>query len=119
MKRIWVMLLAVVFAAAGLATQVARADHHEKDKKAKAASTKADRLDGTIARTNKDTSTIVVRGKGGVERTIVYDSSTTWTKRNEAGAVLADFKDGSRIIAVGKFDDKGRLMATKIDLRAQ
>ena len=112
MKRFGVILLAAVIATAGLSTQVALAQ-----KKAKAASMKEERWSGIIQRSNKDNSTLVVR-KGTIEKTIVYDSSTKWTKLNKDGAAMGDFKDGSRVIVLGKYDDKGRLVATRIDLRA-
>jgi len=115
MKKILVLLLAVAFAAAGVAAQEQAAP--KKEKKAKeSSSTKADRWSGTIIRSNKDNSTITV-GKGTVEKTVVYDANTQWTKMNKPVSDSSEFKDGTRVICLGKYDEKGRLMATRIDLR--
>ncbi len=113
MRKIFVILLAVLFATVGLATQEAWAKE-KKQKKEKAA--KEDRWSGIIQRSNKEASTLTVR-KGNIEKTVVYESSTKWTK-GTGSADAADFKDGSRVIVMGKYDEKGRLVATRIDLRA-
>lgn len=116
MKKVLVALLAVAFAAASLIA----APGEKKEKKETAAAgekmAKEDRWSGTIQRSNKDTSTIVVR-KGNVEKTVVYDSNTKWTKGKDSAEASA-FKDGVRVICLGKYDEKGRLVATRIDLRA-
>ena len=111
MKKILVLLLAAVFATAGLAAQ------EKAEKKAKKASAmKEDRWSGNIIRSSKENSTLTV-GKGTIEKMVIYDSSTKWTKQGTKPADMADFKDGSRVICMGKYDEKGRLVATRIDLR--
>ncbi len=112
MKRIFVTLLVALFAAVAIVPQAAMAREKKEKKKAEP---KEMRWSGTIQRSNKDASTLTVR-KGNIEKTVVYDSSTMWTKGKDKGT-LADFKDGSRVICLGKYDEKGRLMATRIDLR--
>ena len=110
MKRILGVLLAVLLLApVGLAAQ-------EKEKKK--AGKKEDRWAGLIQRSNKEASTVTVR-RDNIEKTVVYDSSTKWTKGTKMEpADASEFKDGSRVICLGKYDEKGRLMATQITLRA-
>ncbi len=119
MKRIGTILLAALIAAAGFATYSFAAPKEKKEKKAAAGKmAKEDRIDGRIQRSDKDKSTLVVRAKN-VDRTVIYDSSTKWTKGSKREAAEASaFKDGSRVIVLGKFDDQGRLMATEVNLRA-
>jgi len=112
MRKVLVVLLAVAFAAVGLAAQEKVAGQ-AKEKKAAAA--KQDRWSGYIVRQSKEKSTLTVR-KGNVERTVVYNSATKWTRRNKP-ADASEFKDESRVICVGKFDKKGQLIASRIDLR--
>lgn len=99
------VLLTVLLASVGLVAQ-------EKKQGAK-----EDRWSGIIQRSNKDASTLTVR-RQNIEKTVVYDSSTKWTKEGSKPAEMSEFKDGSRVICMGKYDEKGRLMATRIDLRA-
>lgn len=75
---------------------------------------KMDRLSGTVHQVDKANSTIEIR-KGTVHRTIVYTPDTKWTASNKPGT-MADLKDGSRIVAVGKFDEKTRLVASRIEV---
>lgn len=109
MRRIVVGLFALLFVGVVVLTDTVSAQ-----------AKKEDRVSGTIQRSNKDQSTLTVRtGRGNVERIVVYDSSTKWTKGTKRETAMAsDFKDGSRVIALGKFDDKTRLVATEINLRA-
>ncbi len=118
MRKTLVVLLAVAFAVLGLAAPNSLA----KEKKAKAAaSEKESRVAGTIVRMSKDASTITVRTqeKGGAERVVHYDASTKWTKaKGTKDADMGEFKEGSRVICLGKYDEKKEFMAKKIDLRA-
>ena len=86
-----------------------------KEKKPKAASTKEDRLSGTIHMINKDTKTVTLR-KGNVQRQVIWDDSTKITYRNKPGT-MDDVKEGRRVICLGKFNDKTQLVATRIDVR--
>ncbi len=114
MRRIWVILVAMVFMTVGVATQVAQAN---QAKEKKAGAMKEERWSGLIQRSNKDNSTIVVR-RGNVEKTVVYDGSTKWTKgTKQDSAEMGEFKDGVRVIVLGKYDEKGRLVATTVNLR--
>ena len=75
-----------------------------------------DRLEGRVQIINKATSTITVR-VGQVPRPVVYDKNTKFTYLNKP-ATVDEVKDGQRLICVGKFDDKTRLIATRIDIRS-
>ena len=82
-----------------------------------AAKAKEDRIDGTVQSVDKKTKTLVVRLRGKNDRRdVMYDDSTKFTFRNKA-ATLDEVKDGRRIIALGKFNDKGQLTATRVDVR--
>ncbi|HEV8131960.1 MAG TPA: hypothetical protein VGQ81_11965 [Acidobacteriota bacterium] len=77
---------------------------------------KTERLSGTIQMINKDTSVITLRTKGNINRYVVYSNETQFTYRNKPGS-LDDVKDGRRVICLGKYDDKARLVATRVDVR--
>lgn len=114
MKKVLIILMALVFGAAGLAAQEKPAGEKKAKKQAQAAA-KQDRVSGVILRQNKEASTLTIR-RDSIERTVVYDSSTKWTK-DQKPAESSEFKDGSRVICVGKFDEKARLIATRCELR--
>jgi hypothetical protein len=50
--------------------------------------------------------------------TVIFSSTTKFTKRNQPGSI-DDLKEGRRVICLGKFDDKARLLATQIDVRTE
>jgi len=112
MKKILILVLLGVFAAIGFATQTATAQE-TKEKPAVAA--KEARWHGTLIRISKDASTLDVR-KGTIERKIHYDSSTKWT-RGTTAIEMSEVKEGSDVICLGKFDEKGEFHASRIDLR--
>jgi Cu/Ag efflux protein CusF len=87
-----------------------------KEKKAKAAP-KEDRVSGTVRMISKDTSTITVR-KGSMDHQVVYSNETKYTKRNKP-AKMEDVKEGVRVICLGKYDEKHRLVANRIDVRSE
>jgi Cu/Ag efflux protein CusF len=87
-----------------------------EEKKA-ATKSKQDRLSGRVQMISKDTSTITLR-KGTVDRHVVYNDTTKFTMRNKP-AKLEDLKEGRRVICLGKFDEKTRLVATHIDIRGE
>jgi len=98
------VLLALALASQGVAQE-----------KKKAAQPKEDRLSGTVQMINKDTSTITIR-RDNVQRVVVYNADTKFTKVNKPGS-LDEVKEGARLICLGKFDEKSRLVATRIDVR--
>lgn len=73
------------------------------------------RWSGTIIRLNDKTSTITVR-KGHIEKIIHYDDSTKWTK-GTGSADRSKFKEGARVICLGKYDEKKEFVADRVDLR--
>lgn len=110
------ILAGVVIAGYPISTQAGQ----EEKKAAKSEVMKETKWQGHILRTNKDESTIDIRGgvttRDNDQKKIAYDSSTKWTKLGKP-AEQSEFKDGARVIAVGHVDDKGVLHATRIDLR--
>jgi Ni/Co efflux regulator RcnB len=117
MRKIMISLLAMFFALEVLAAPQQSAGTSAKSSVSQAAP-KEDRVSGTIIRQNKDKSTLVVREqRSKIERTVFYSASTKWTKGKGVAADMKEFKDGSRVICLGKLNDKGELTATRIDLQ--
>ena len=83
--------------------------------KAQDKAAKEDRLTGSIHMINKDTSTVTIR-RGNVQRQIIYSADTKITYRNKP-STMDEVKEGRRVIALGKFNDKTQLVATRIDVR--
>jgi len=54
--------------------------------------------------------------KGNNDRQIYYDNSTKWTEGTRTIA-MADVKEGSDVICLGTAHEKGRFIATRIDLQ--
>ena len=77
--------------------------------------TQETRWDGRVRMFKKEDSTIILR-VGAVDRQVVYNASTKFTVLNKPGA-LEDLKEGYRAIVLGTLDEKGRLMATRVDAR--
>ncbi len=97
----------------GILLALALATQGVAQEKKKAAN--GDRVSGTIQAMNKDASTFTVR-RGSMQRTVVYSADTKFTKVNQPGSI-DELKEGVRVICLGKFDEKGRLVATRIDVR--
>jgi hypothetical protein len=110
-----VILLAAVFAAAGLTTQKAMAQENQGSKEQAAAPKGQLRWHGEIVRMGTDQSTLDVR-RGTITKTIYYDSSTKWTEGTKA-VEMSQFKEGADVVCWGTSDAKGNIHATKIDLR--
>lgn len=86
----------------------------------KPADTKAtpDRIDGVVQSVDKANSTInVTDHKTKIVRTVVFSDATKYTKVNQPGSALDDLKVGTRVICLGKFDEKQRLVAGRVDIR--
>ncbi len=103
------LLLAIVLSLA-LAGEV----NAQKKKEAKAP--KEERLSGTVQMISKDTSVITLRTRGNIQRYVVYSNDTNFTYRNKPGS-LDEVKEGRRVICLGKYDEKARLVATRVDVR--
>jgi hypothetical protein len=78
---------------------------------------KADRVEGNVQSIDKATMTVTVtlRGKGNTVP-VVFSDKTVFTFRNKP-STIDELKDGRHVICLGKLDDKGQLMATRIDVR--
>jgi Ni/Co efflux regulator RcnB len=113
MSKVMVIVLAVVFAAAGLTTQKATAQETQEKEKTAAAAKEA-RWHGLIIRMDKDASTFDVR-KDNVMKRIHYDKSTKWTEGTKY-IDMSEFKEGNDVICFGTYDEKGEFHATRIDL---
>ena len=82
----------------------------------KDAQTGLDRVAGTIQSINKDTSTIMVRPSGqNVTWKVVFSKDTKITF-NSAAATADEFKDGRRVVCLGKME-QDKLIASQIDVR--
>ena len=107
MRKVLASLLVVLFAVIGLAAQEKAAGEKKQEV----------RWHGYIVRSNKEASTLTVRKRGErMELVVHYSSSTEWTKLNKP-ADPSEFKDGSRVICLGYYDEKKQFVATRIDLR--
>ena len=112
------LLLLATFVSVGALAEPRQGGTQEKAA-ASQKTAKEDRVSGTIIRSNTDKSTLTVReGRSKIERTVVYNASTKWTKGKES-ADMKEFKDGSVVICLGKLDEKGELAATRIDLQSK
>ncbi len=90
---------------------------------AQASDKKESRVEGQVARSNKDNSTLTVRVRDtDSEKTVHYDSSTKFTSQHHgektANKIEAgDIKDGDQVICLGSYDDKGVLQAASCSKR--
>jgi Domain of unknown function (DUF5666) len=106
------LCLGIVFAVA-----VAMPTYAQEKKPAAATKAKESRIDGTVKSIDKTTKTLSVRLRGKeMTRDVVYTDATKFTFRNKA-ATLDDVKDERRVICLGSLNDKGQLVATRIDVR--
>ncbi len=113
MRKVMTMFLAVLVATA----IVALPQQGWSQGSSMSKTPKMDRVSGTILRTDKAKSMLVVsENRSKIEKTVYYSTDTKWTSHN-APAEMKDFKDGSRVICVGTFTDKGDLTAARIDLQ--
>jgi hypothetical protein len=84
---------------------------------------KKDRVEGQVARSNKDNSTLTVRVREtGAQKTVHYDASTKWTSQFHGDKKVntidaSEVKDGDQVICMGSYDDKGEFQATMISKR--
>jgi hypothetical protein len=106
-----VALILAVFLALGLTVAAAPQDPTAKAK------SKENRLSGTVHMIDKNSSTITLR-KGNVSRQVVYGGDTKFTLHNKPSS-LDEVKEGRRLICLGTFDEKTRLVATRIDVRTE
>lgn len=87
-----------------------------------AAAQKEARWEGRVIRSNKDNSTLTVRGQSDAEKTIKYDSSTKWVSQYHASKKVtsidaSEVKDGDYVICKGTEPKTGEFHATLISKR--
>ena len=87
---------------------------------------KQSRVEGVVARSSKDKSSITVRTRTGmgsnVEKIVMYDSSTKWTSQEHGSKKVnpidsSQVGDNDRVICLGTWDKDGVLHATLISKR--
>ena len=99
----------------GVALTLPALEARQKDSKTTAA--KPDRIDGIIQFIDTPTKTVTVRLRDKQQQQqVIYDDKTAFTFRNKA-ATVDEVKEGRRIIALGKINDKNQLIATRVDVR--
>lgn len=115
---VMIALLLAAFLSLSVAGQAFAQDQPAAEKEAKKKAAKPDRIHGVVQSVNKETSTITVKqSRTGIIRQIAYSDATKWTKTNKPGGSLDEVKEGTDIICLGKFDPKGKLEASRIDIR--
>jgi len=80
-----------------------------------------DRIEGRVQLISWDKSTVTVgehvTSQGTrVPRLVVFTDGTKFTYRNEPSSVEM-LKEGRRVICLGKFDESGKFLAGRIDIR--
>ena len=76
-----------------------------------------DRVEGWVQMVDTEQSKISLRIRPNVVRPVFYNDATIFTHRNEPSSfegVQAEW----RVICIGKFDEKGHLLAQRVDVRA-
>jgi hypothetical protein len=116
------LALSFVFALALPLSTVVIAQNAPTPEAPTAEKTKRARWEGTIIRSNPDTSTLTVRNAEGAEMAIQYDSSTRWVSQEHGSKKVNDIdakqvQDGDRVICRGSWEKKGVLHATLISKR--
>jgi hypothetical protein len=114
MRKVIVILLFAMFAVVGLTCHSVVVKGQEKKE---AATEKLGRWSGHIVRIDTENSFMDVRNPQGAVKRIYWDSETTWSKLNKPVTDHSEFKEEARVICLGKAGEKGKFMATKIDLR--
>jgi hypothetical protein len=83
---------------------------------------KKSRVEGRVVFSNKDKSTLAVRGGTSSQRIVHYDASTKWVSQYHADKKVNDIDasqvaDGDYVICMGTTDDKGEFHADTISKR--
>jgi len=118
MKKVATMLVMVMLASLGALSVLVLAQGQKETATGTCPKGQV-RWHGTIVRSNKDSSTITVRRRGGtVERVLHYTDNTVWTQVNKP-AQMSDVKDGDDVITCSEVKEKGTLYLTRVDKRSQ
>lgn len=102
-------LIAIVFATAAVGAQ---------PRETKAPTAKPSRIDGTIQAIDNTEKTLTLRVRGNVPRTVTvaWTDTTGITFRNKKSS-FDEVKVERRVIVQGRMNDKGEMVATRIDVR--
>jgi len=73
------------------------------------------RWGGTVVKVDYDASHVDVRNSAGTVKRVHWDSSTRWTKGTKTGIDQSRFREGERVICLGKYEHG--FLATRIDVR--
>ena len=109
MRKMLVTLVAIVIAAGLVVAQEKAATKKPKER----------RISGEIVGVDEAKSTIQIK-RGNDNYIVTFNDATKWTKPEGAKVVDAqrsDFKAGMRVICLANADEKGNLVARRIDLR--
>jgi hypothetical protein len=90
-----------------------------------AASAQAARIEGIVARSSKEKSTLTVRARSSTsydEKLVHYDSSTHFTAQAHGDKDMKEIdasqiKDGDRVICLGAYNEKKEFVAAFISKR--
>ena len=115
MKTLFGLLLASVFLFAVTTPMRAQESAKKSEKEA--------RWEGVVIRISLDRSSLDVRQvNGSIEKTIHFDSATTWNSQYHESKTVdkidaSQVKEGDRVICVGSYNDKNEFHATTISKR--
>lgn len=109
------LMLAAAPGAAGPGQQ--KETKPEAKGEAKGKAPKQERVDGTVETIDKAARSLTVRARpDGVLRQVLFTEKTVVSVLNKATSI-DDVKAGRRVICVGQPNEKGQLVAARIDLR--
>ena len=82
----------------------------------------AEKVEGKIVRSDKDKSTLTVRGEQGDEKIVHYDAATKWTSQYHADKKVntidaSQVSDRDYVICIGSYDSKSEFHASAISKR--
>jgi len=124
MKKPLTLLFTYVFVLWLSMSVFATSQEEAKEAPAKVNAEKAvsGRWSGVVMGRSKSASTLTVRRKDGVMRTIHYDDSTQWTSQEHGSKQpntidASQINDTDRVICVGVYDEKGEFHAALISKR--
>ena len=109
------LMLAAAPGASGLGQE--KETKPEAKGEAKGKAPKQERVDGTVETIDKAAQSLTVRARpDGVLRQVLFTDKTVVSILNKA-ATIDDVKAGLRAICVGQPNEKGLLVAARIDVR--
>lgn len=113
MRKASILMLGVVLAALAVAASPKSSSAKEKKMGGEL------RWHGVVVRTSEDGSVLTVR-KGNIDKAVHVTADTKYTKQEDkkvADIEKGDIKEGDDVICLGKADEKGDFVATRVDKR--